>query len=1128
MTNQQGREAESESRHEEPKPAGLRGRIVSASPPAPVPTRREPVNVPAAEPVEDKSDLRGKNADQSTSDRDVVRATGTMAIATLLSRITGFLRQMLIGATLGAAVGTAFSSANQIPNLVTEIVLGAVLTSLVVPVLVRAEKEDSDRGEVFIRRLFTLAFSLLGVVTLLSVLFAPLLTELMLPEDSKANSIQAISFAYFLLPQIFFYGLFALSQAVLNTKNIFGPGAWAPVINNIISISVLLMYRFLPGSLHPDAPSPVTDPHVILLGLGTTTGVVVQALILLPYLKKAGINMRPMWGLDDRIKQFGSMAVAIIAYVAISQAGYVVTSRVAAHADAGAPLVYQNAWLLLQVPYGIIGVTLLTAIMPRLSRNAADGDVDGVVRDLTLSSKLTFIALIPIVIFMTAFGTPIARALFQYGSYGADSAEQLGLTISFSAFTLIPYALVLLHLRVFYAREEAWTPTFIIAGITFTKVVLTLLAPLVASTPEHVVILLGTANGFGFISGAVIGAFLLKRKLGSLGGKELSRTIVWATVSGVVGVAITMAANWLVGLVLPDPMPSIFYLLRVIVFGILFVVITGLVLSRSGLPEVQNLGRALHRIPGMARFIKVDNSQAIEVEEPELQEIQSVFTQDSFNSSPVPPPMSAGIVRGPRLVPGAPVSDGRFRLLKDHGSVAGARFWQAREQSTGRTVALTFVDTTNQAPFAPANPGQAARRSAAVARNTRKLGELGLTSVAPNIEVLSYRSGCLVVADWVAGTELKMVAASDGLDPHAVAHAMGYMVEDTATAHEAGVLMGLDHRDRIRISTDGVAVLAFPAVLSDAAESTDRESLSSALDMLVESTSPTPKVLRDIAADAELSGEEIAGEVEQAYRELDAAGADDKEDKEEALAAAQGKTLAGIAHRLYDFAPDDPEGDEALPVSQLPDDTPEETPEPTAGFGGRGYSGSGVLLIGVLATIFVVLMAALTTWVMSILGNNTENAPINTEAVKQAEPTLLSGPPLLLDAQSAHTVPANKDAKDLIDGDKSTRWSTEKAETGVVLRLEDPVQLRDVIIDQSGSSQAKVEIYAVESETFDPTNPQLDGLPQLASEPLQGSRTSLDLKEKPEFYDGLLVWISELPKNKKATLADIRVAGVPQ
>lgn len=98
-------------------------------------------------PEEDKSALTGRNAEIEASNQDVIRATGTMAIATLLSRITGFLRQMLIGATLGATVGTAFSSANQIPNLVTEIVLGAVLTSLVVPVLVRAEKEDSTAAK---------------------------------------------------------------------------------------------------------------------------------------------------------------------------------------------------------------------------------------------------------------------------------------------------------------------------------------------------------------------------------------------------------------------------------------------------------------------------------------------------------------------------------------------------------------------------------------------------------------------------------------------------------------------------------------------------------------------------------------------------------------------------------------------------------------------------------------------------------------------------------------------------------------------------------------------------------------------------------------------------------------------
>ncbi|WP_454972202.1 murein biosynthesis integral membrane protein MurJ, partial [Corynebacterium propinquum] len=210
-----------------------RGRIVEPTPPAPVPKKR-PQPVAVAE-TEDKSDLRGGRTDEKASDADVVRATGSMAIATLISRITGFLRNVLITATLGAAVASAFNTANTLPNLITEIVLGAVLTSLVVPVLVRAEKEDPDRGEAFVRRLFTLAITVLGAITLLSLLTAPWITRLMLPESGQVNEVQATSFAFLLLPQIVFYGLFALFQAVLNTKGIFAPGAWAPVANNIIS-----------------------------------------------------------------------------------------------------------------------------------------------------------------------------------------------------------------------------------------------------------------------------------------------------------------------------------------------------------------------------------------------------------------------------------------------------------------------------------------------------------------------------------------------------------------------------------------------------------------------------------------------------------------------------------------------------------------------------------------------------------------------------------------------------------------------------------------------------------------------------------------------------------------------------
>ena len=129
-----------------------------------------------------------------------------------------------------------------------------MLTSLVVPVLVRAEKEDPDHGEAFIRRLFTLSVSLLGAVTILSVILAPNLVKMALSSESKVNLAISTSFAYWLLPQIFFYGVFALLMAVLNTKNVFKPGAWAPVINNIITPDRLGALLGLAWGARPQRP----------------------------------------------------------------------------------------------------------------------------------------------------------------------------------------------------------------------------------------------------------------------------------------------------------------------------------------------------------------------------------------------------------------------------------------------------------------------------------------------------------------------------------------------------------------------------------------------------------------------------------------------------------------------------------------------------------------------------------------------------------------------------------------------------------------------------------------------------------------------------------------------------------
>ncbi|MCS5480018.1 murein biosynthesis integral membrane protein MurJ [Corynebacterium sp. YIM 101645] len=1052
--------------------SGQRSRFVIPEPPSPVPEQRVPAPPPA--PAPDRSRLTAAPGapveDTPTgstgvaSDADVVRAGGSMAIATLISRITGFIRNLLIGATLGPAVGSAFNTANTLPNLITEIVLGAVLTSLVVPVLVRAEKEDPDRGAAFFRRLFTLSATLLVAVTLLSVIGAPLLTRMLLNPDGEVNIVQSTSFAYLLLPQIFFYGIFALFMAVLNTRGIFKPGAWAPVANNVVSITVLLAYMTLPGALLDDAPAGITDPHVLLLGLGTTLGVVVQALILLPYLKKAGVDLRPLWGMDARLKQFGGMALAIVVYVAISQVGYAVTTQIASLSDKAAPLIYQQAWLLLQVPYGIIGVTLLTAIMPRLSRNAADGDDRAVVDDLNLSTKLTFIALIPIVFFFTAFGPEIGVALFSYRNFDTESGTLLGLTLSFSAFTLLPYALVLLHLRVFYAREEAWTPTFIIAGITATKIVLSLLAPLVATSPSRVVILLGAANGFGFVAGAVIGALLLRRKLGHLGTRSQIRTTMWAGAASLTGVAVALFADFLLrtfaaGLL--DGLGSLGVLVRVGIDGIIFLIATGIALSFSGLPEVQNLGRAFARIPGASRFIRPDTSKEIKVEEPDPQEISAQYVaMDPFNSSPPPAPMSAGIVRGPRLVPGAPVSDGRFRLLADHGSVPGARFWHAREQATGREVALTFVDTSGNAPLAPASPAAAAGAAAEISRRTRNIA--GTPGVAGNIEVLAYRNGCLVVADWVPGSALRAVADGGPLDPHAVAAAIAPLADATTGTRP----IGLDNRARIRISTEGEAVLAFPAVLPDATVERDQAAVTSALKLLSGACSG----LEDFTTETD---------------------------------------MGRLATRLRTFAGVDDEQPEALVVEADEDPQPEDQ---SGGFGAKAYSRKSAALLAVGSIGAVVLVAGLTTYLVSFLSGGRDESPVTSESIQGSATETAPRPLGRIQEVTAATAP------ELIDGDTDTVWSTTTVPTGVTLTLEEPAELQHLVIHVP-DGDVPVAVYAVPEGTEITETQDPEGLPLLAETTLHEGRNSLELERQTG--GGVLVWFTA-----PAEVAEVQVVGV--
>ena len=581
---------------------------------------------------------RRRAGQEELSDAAVVSRSWGMAMATLISRITGFIRIVLLAAILGAALSSAFSVANQLPNLIAALVLEATFTAIFVPVLARAERDDPDGGAAFVRRLVTLVTTLLLVTTLVSVAAAPALVRLMLGDDPQVNEPLTTAFAYLLLPQVLFYGLSSVFMAILNTRNVFGPPAWAPVLNNVVAIATLGAYLLVPGELSVD-PVQMGNAKLLVLGVGTTLGVVAQCSVLLPAIRRERISLRPLWGIDDRLKKFGAMAAAMVLYVLISQIGLVVGNQIASGAAASGPAIYNYAWLVLQLPFGMIGVTVLTVVMPRLSRNAAKNDIPAVLGDLSLATRLTMITLIPIVALMTVGGPAIGTALFAYGNFGRVDAGYLGLAISLSAFTLIPYALVLLQLRVFYARERAWTPIIVIIVITVVKIAGSVAAPHLTNNPEMVAGYLGAANGLGFMAGAIVGHVLLRANLDPPGGRLVSltvvRTILVTITASLLAVLVAVVVDQLLGV---EQLTVRFgaggSMIRLVVLGLIMLPIIAGVLIAAKVPEAQ---AAIRVVRGrLGRFGGKETSAVDAAEKVALQ-----------TNGPAVPPRTAGAVTYP-------------------------------------------------------------------------------------------------------------------------------------------------------------------------------------------------------------------------------------------------------------------------------------------------------------------------------------------------------------------------------------------------------------------------------------------------------------------------------------------------
>jgi putative peptidoglycan lipid II flippase len=524
--------------------------------------------VPGAAAAQDQA-LPPEEPGRSTTGQSAIMAAGS-----LVSRIIGFVRNALIGMTLGAGIGDAYTSAQFLPSQIYELLLGGILSSVLVPLLVRRRKADADGGQAYTQKLLTFAVVCLGIATALVVVAAPLITAIQsgIGTDEQYRDL-VTAFAWLLLPIIFFTGLSALIGAVLNVRGHFAAPMWAPILNNLVVIATCGVFIAVFGTAKGLSPDDMTPGQIALIGGGTLLGMVAQTAGLLPALRRVGFAWKWRWhprGLG--LGEIGRLAGWMLCYVGANQVAVFVVvnllNRVAG-GDHASVLAFNNVYLLTMMAHGIIGVSVMTALLPRMSAAAADGRYADVSADLSRGIRLTATALAPIAVVYGVLATPVAVTLFQGGAYSIEMAYATGDVLRVAAFGVLPLSISYLCTYAFYSLQSTRTVALINVPVVGVRIAayLVLFAVLSESLAAAG---MTAANAVSYALSALISLAVLRRRIGRLNlasvAAALAKVLVAAAVAASLGL---LVVRLLPGGAEPDRPEA---LLQVVVGGLVIVV----------------------------------------------------------------------------------------------------------------------------------------------------------------------------------------------------------------------------------------------------------------------------------------------------------------------------------------------------------------------------------------------------------------------------------------------------------------------------------------------------------------------------------------------------------------------------
>lgn len=473
----------------------------------------------------------------------IVRSSSVVALGTLLSRVTGFLRLFATGWAIGyGALADTYTLANNTPNIVYELVLGGVLSATLVPVFVHHTEMDDDEGT---SAVISVATAGLIALTVVGIVAAPLVMRLytMTASGEVADHQRevATTLLRLFMPQMLFYGLTAMATALLNARRRFAAPAFAPTLNNLLVMGVLIALVVVHGD-HPGLGDVESSTLLLwLLGAGTTAGIVVMTVVLLPAIRRSGFRFR--WNLDWRnaaVREVGRMSGWTLGYVIANQVALLVVLLLA-NREPGGPSTYAAALIFFQLPHALVAVSLMTTIVPELASAHGRGDKVRYRQQFSLGIRLMALIILPAATGYVVLGEPIANVL-RIGAVTEGQADQIGANLAMFGLGLFGYSVYLYTLRGFYALRDTRTPFFV---NVFENVVN--IAAAFALEPLLGVDGLALAYSIAYTAAAAVAVLALRRRVGILDGRRTARSMAPIVLACVLMAGCVAAAVELVG-----------------------------------------------------------------------------------------------------------------------------------------------------------------------------------------------------------------------------------------------------------------------------------------------------------------------------------------------------------------------------------------------------------------------------------------------------------------------------------------------------------------------------------------------------------------------------------------------------